>query len=56
MVGPYLPSAILTAVLLIVGFQVIIFGIIADMVGSNRKIQEEILYILKKHQVRKEED
>ena len=56
MVGPYLPSAILTAVLLIVGFQVIIFGIIADMMGSNRKIQEEILYFLKKHRNQKEKD
>ena len=51
MVGPYLPSAILTAVLLILGFQVIILGIIADMVGNNRKIQEEILYFLKKRQI-----
>jgi glycosyltransferase involved in cell wall biosynthesis len=56
MVGPYLPSAVLTAVLLIVGFQVIILGIIADMVGSNRKIQEEILYLLKKRRVQEEEN
>jgi glycosyltransferase involved in cell wall biosynthesis len=56
MVEPYLPSAILTAILLIVGFQVIIFGIIADMIGDNRKIQEEILYFLKKYRVREEEN
>jgi glycosyltransferase involved in cell wall biosynthesis len=56
MVGPYLPSAILTAVLLIVGFQVIILGIIADMIGRNRKLQEEILYLQKKHRVPEEEN
>ena len=55
MVGEYLPSAILTGILLIIGFQVMIFGIIADMVGNNRKIQEEILYFLKKHRIQKEE-
>lgn len=47
-VSPYMPSAILTAVLLILGFQIIVMGLIAAMVGANRKIQEEILYRLKK--------
>ena len=44
MVTPYMPTAILTAVLLIIGFQVIVLGLIADMVGSNRKRLDEILY------------
>jgi len=48
MVTPHIPSAILTAVLLIVGFQVVILALIADMIGSSRKVQEEILYMLKK--------
>jgi glycosyltransferase involved in cell wall biosynthesis len=43
-VTPYIPSAILTAVLLIIGFQVIILGLIADMVGANRKLLDELLY------------
>lgn len=43
-VSPYIPSAILTAVLLIIGFQVIILGLIANMVGANRKLLDEILY------------
>ncbi|OGD52518.1 glycosyl transferase family 2 [Candidatus Bathyarchaeota archaeon RBG_13_38_9] len=47
-VTPYLPSAILTAVLLIIGFQIMVLGLIADMVGNNRKLTEEILYNLKK--------
>ena len=54
MVNPYVPSAILTAVLLIVGFQVIILALITDMIGSNCKVQEEILYMLKK-KTRKDE-
>lgn len=48
LVSPYIPSAILTAVLLIMGFQVIILGLVADMIGNNRRILEEILYRLKK--------
>jgi len=48
LVSPYIPSAILTAVLLIIGFQVLILGLVADMVGTNRKILEEILYRIKK--------
>lgn len=47
-VTPYQPSAILTAVLLIIGFQIIVLGLIADMIGNNRRVQEEILYRLKK--------
>lgn len=48
LVSPYIPSAILTAVLLIIGFQVIILGLIADMVGSNRKLLDELLYKARK--------
>jgi MFS superfamily sulfate permease-like transporter len=53
MVTPYIPSAILTAVLLIVGFQVVILALIADMIGNSRKVQEEILYLLKKKNLKK---
>jgi glycosyltransferase involved in cell wall biosynthesis len=47
-VSPYVPSAILSAVLLIVGFQIIIFGFLADMIRNNGKFNNEILYRLKK--------
>ena len=40
----HLQSVILAAVLLIVGFQVILIGLLADLIGFNRKILEEILY------------
>jgi len=51
MVTPYVPTAILTAVLLIVGFQVMILALIADMIGSNRKLIDEILYRLKERKL-----
>lgn len=48
MVTPYLPTAVLATVLLIVGFQIIIFGLVADMIKNQRKIEDEILYRVKK--------
>jgi len=48
MVTPYLPSAVLTAVLLIVGVQVIALGFLSDMVRTNQNLHEEILYKIKK--------
>lgn len=40
----HLQSVILSAILLIVGFQVILIGLVADLIGFNRKILEELLY------------
>lgn len=40
-------SLILAAVLLIVGFQVFLIGLVADMISANRKILEENLYLLR---------
>jgi hypothetical protein len=37
-------SLILAAILTIIGFQVCLIGLIADLIGFNRKISEEILY------------
>jgi glycosyltransferase involved in cell wall biosynthesis len=50
-VTPYLPSAVLTGVLLIIGFQIMVLGLIADMIGTNRRIMEEIVYRSKKKRV-----
>ena len=44
----HLQSVVLAAVLLIVGFQVMLIGLVADLIGFNRKILEEILYRMKK--------
>lgn len=49
-VSPYLPSAVLSGVLLMISFQVILLGLIADTINANRKIQEELLYRKKKEE------
>jgi hypothetical protein len=40
-------SLILTAVLLLAGFQTLLIGLVADLIAFNRKIMEDILYRLK---------
>ena len=47
-VSPYLPSAVLSALLVIFGFQMIIVGAIAELIKRNRKVQEELLYFHRK--------
>ena len=44
----HIQSLILAAILLIVGFQTTLIGLLADLIGANRKILEEVLYQLKK--------
>ncbi len=44
----HVQSVILTAVLLIVGFQVLLIGLVADLIGFNRKILEEMLFRLRR--------
>ncbi len=41
-------SVILSAVFLIVAFQVFLIGVVADLINFNRKIQEEVLYRLRR--------
>ncbi len=40
----HLQSLILSAVLLIVGFQVMLIGLLADAISGNRKLLEDLLY------------
>jgi glycosyltransferase involved in cell wall biosynthesis len=40
----HVQSLILAAVLLILGFQTLLIGLVADLIGANRKILEEMLY------------
>jgi glycosyltransferase involved in cell wall biosynthesis len=40
----HIQSLILSAILLIVGFQTLLIGLLADLIGFNRKILEEVLY------------
>jgi hypothetical protein len=44
----HVQSVILAAILLILGFQVCLIGLVADLIGFNRKILEEILYRLRR--------
>jgi hypothetical protein len=44
----HIQSLILSAILLIVGFQVLLIGLVADLISFNRKILEEVLYRLRR--------
>jgi glycosyltransferase involved in cell wall biosynthesis len=45
----HVQSLLLGAVLLVVGFQVILTGLMADMVATNRRTLEQILYRSRRH-------
>jgi glycosyltransferase involved in cell wall biosynthesis len=40
----YVQSLIFSAVLMIVGFQVMLIGLLADLISANRKLLEDLLY------------
>ena len=40
--GLHIPSLVLAAILVLIGFQLMIFGLMADLISSNRKILEDI--------------
>jgi hypothetical protein len=44
----HLQSLILSAVLMIVGFQVALIGLLADVISANRKLLEDVLYRLRR--------
>ena len=44
----HIQSLILSAVLMIVGFQVVMIGLLADVISANRRFLEDILYRVKK--------
>jgi len=49
----HVQSLILAAILLIIGFQIIVLAFIADTIGANRKVNEELLYLQKKREFSK---
>jgi glycosyltransferase involved in cell wall biosynthesis len=49
--GGHLQSLILAAILLIVGFQVLLIGLLADLISFNRRMLEELLYRVRKMEV-----
>jgi glycosyltransferase involved in cell wall biosynthesis len=42
--GEHLPSAIAAAILMILGVQVLVIGLLADVISGNRKLLEDLLY------------
>jgi len=48
----HIQSAILSVLLLILGFQTLQWGVMADLVGSNRKLIEDLLYRVRKLELR----
>jgi hypothetical protein len=45
--GGHVQSLILAAVLSIVGFQVMLIGLVADLIAGHRRISEDVLYRIK---------
>ncbi len=54
----HLQSLILSAVLMIVGFQIVIIGLVADAIAGTRKLIEELLYRVRRleHDHHREQD
>ena len=47
----HLQSAILSVLLLILGFQTLQWGVLADLIASNRKLLEDLLYRVRKQEL-----
>jgi glycosyltransferase involved in cell wall biosynthesis len=47
----HLQSAILSVLLLILGFQTLLWGLMADLVASNRKLLEDLLYRVRRREI-----
>jgi hypothetical protein len=48
----HLPSLILTAILILIGVQLWIFGVVADVIAVNRKLLEDIQLRIKRIEYR----
>jgi glycosyltransferase involved in cell wall biosynthesis len=48
--GGHIQSLILAAVFLIVGFQTLLIGLVADLISVNRRLSEEVLIRLRKNE------
>jgi glycosyltransferase involved in cell wall biosynthesis len=52
----HVQSLILAAILLIVGFQVLLIGLLADLIANNRKMLEETLYRVRALELERKRD
>jgi hypothetical protein len=48
--GGHVQSLILGALLLMVGFQIFVIGLLADLIGANRRLIEDSLYRVRRHE------
>jgi hypothetical protein len=48
----HVQSLIFAAVLLIVGFQIALIGLVADVISGNRKLLEDLLYRVRRMELR----
>jgi glycosyltransferase involved in cell wall biosynthesis len=51
----HLQSLILSAILMIVGFQVALIGLLADVISGNRKLLEDVLYRVRRLEIEREQ-
>ena len=49
----HIQSLILSAVLMMIGFQVVMIGLVANLIGGNRRLIEDALYRIKKIELNK---
>ena len=49
--GRFVQSLIISAVLMIVGFQVVLIGLLADVISANRKLLEDLLYRVRSNEL-----
>jgi glycosyltransferase involved in cell wall biosynthesis len=52
----HIQSLILAAILIIVGFQVLLIGLLAELIGNNRRMLEETLYRVRRMEYRQLDD
>ena len=53
-ITPYRNYIFLAVILFLVGLQLMVFALIADMIKSNRKLTEDLMYQMKKEKYRKD--
>ena len=54
--GRMVQSLIFSAVFMIIGFQVLLMGLLADVISANRKLLEDLLYRVRKIELREQRD
>jgi hypothetical protein len=52
----HVQSLIISAVMMIVGFQVLLIGLVSDMISGSRKLLEDLLYRVRSIELRMNDD